>query len=269
MKSYEDMIVIFLDILGSKEMSSFDEKYKIHRIFHESVKQSQDLQETKEKEHVAYTRKLFSFSDCAYVFYKYKPDMEDSRKDLNKLFRVALLNTSLMTLRLLNEGYLVRGGVTYGSAYFDELSFFGPAVERAYLIESKMAITPRILIDQHFGEQVFLDENKIYENSFGPSSPHYNFLPKRSYIPTIVSPDQTEYILNVLYILEMEGSINLGDTLVKHCELKINVTSNLLIQIEKHKDNINITRKLLWKKKYIEASILSLESESNSFTRLI
>ncbi|WHZ39123.1 hypothetical protein QNM34_13750 [Rahnella bonaserana] len=128
MKQYENMVVIFLDILGSKEMSSFEEKYKIHRIFHESVKTSQDLQDTEEKDHVAYTRKLFSFSDCAYFFfYKYKPNIDESRKDINKLFQVALFNTSLMTLRLLNEGYLIRGGVTYGSAYFDELSFFRPS----------------------------------------------------------------------------------------------------------------------------------------------
>lgn len=77
MKQYENMVVIFLDILGSKEMSSFEEKYKIHRIFHESVKTSQDLQDTEEKDHVAYTRKLFSFSDCAYIFYKYKPNIDD------------------------------------------------------------------------------------------------------------------------------------------------------------------------------------------------
>lgn len=269
MENYEDMIVIFLDILGSRDMSSFEEKYKIHRIFHESVKQSQDLQDTIEKEHVAYTRKLFSFSDCAYVFYKYKTDVEDSRKDLSKLFQVALFNTSLMTLRLLNEGYLVRGGVTYGSAYFDELSFFGPAVEEAYLIESKKAVTPRILIDQRFGEKIFLHEKRIYEKVFGPSSPHYNFLPKRSYIPTIVSPDQSEYILNVLYILEMEDSIQLGNASITHCEFKDNVMSNLLIKIEKHKEDPIITRKLLWKKNYIESSMLSLESERNSFTRLV
>lgn len=269
MKNYEDMIVIFLDILGSKEMSSFEEKFKIHRIFHESVKLSQDLQDTKGKEHVVYTRKLFSFSDCAYVFYKYKSDVGESRKDLNKLFQVALLNTALMTLRLLNEGYLVRGGVTYGSAYFDELSFFGPAVEDAYLLESKKAVMPRILIDQRFGEKIFLHENKVYEEVFGPSSPYYKILPKRSYIPTIVSPDGSDYILNLLYILEQEGSIQLGDTLISHCELKKNVTSNLLIKMERYKADSNITKKLQWMKNYIELSMLSLESESNSFTQQV
>ena len=269
MKQYEDMIVIFLDVLGSREMSSFEEKYKIHRIFHESVKKSQDLQDSEGKEHVAYTRKLFSFSDCAYIFYKYKSDTVDSRKDLNKLFQVALFNTSLMTLQLLNEGYLIRGGVTYGNAYYDELSFFGPAVEDAYLLESKKAVTPRILIAPNFGEKILSHERKVYDQVFGPTSPHYNFLPKRSYIPTIVIPDETDFILNKVYILEMEGSIDLGNISISHHGMKESILANILAKLKRYKSDAKITEKLKWMKKYIESSKLSLESESTSFTHLV
>jgi len=269
LNNYEDMIVIFLDILGSKEMSSFEEKYKIHRIFHESVKHSQDLQDSEGKEHVAYTRKLFSFSDCAYIFYKYKPDIDESRKELNKLFQVALFNTSLMTLKLLNEGYLIRGGVTYGSAYFDELSFFGPAVEDAYFLESKKAVTPRILIEPNFGEKILHHEQVVYDEYFGPSSINHRILPKRSYIPTIVMSDGTDFILNKLYILEMEGSIDLGDISISHHEMKENVMSNISDKIEKYKADDKITKKLIWMKNYIESSKLSLEFSSSSFTQLV
>ncbi|MBD2786583.1 hypothetical protein ID858_17865 [Xenorhabdus sp. DI] len=267
MKRYEDMVVIFLDILGSKEMSSFEEKYKVHCIFHESVKRSQELQHTEEKEHVIYTRKLFSFSDCAYVFYKYKPNIDESRKDINKLFQAALFNTSLMTLQLLNEGYLIRGGVTYGSAYFDDLSFFGPAVEDAYLLESKKANTPRVLIDPKFGEKIFLHEKKIYGEVFGPSSPNYNFHPKRSYIPTIVMEDNREFILNKLYILEMEGRMNFGNVLILHNEIKEKVEKNLLYKLEKYKANPRITQKLEWMMNYIKSSTLSLKSKPTGYVQ--
>lgn len=263
------MVVIFLDILGSKEMSSFEEKYKIHRIFHESVKTSQDLQDTEEKDHVAYTRKLFSFSDCAYIFYKYKPNIDESRKDINKLFQVALFNTSLMTLRLLNEGYLIRGGVTYGSAYFDELSFFGPAVEVSYFLESKKANTPRIIIDPDFGEGVFIHEKTIHEDVFGESSPHYNFLPKRSYIPKILISDKDEYILNKLYILEMEGKIDLGNITISHKEMKSNIEKSLNCKLEKYMNDARITQKLEWMLNYIKHSKLSLESDTFGHTLLI
>lgn len=258
-KQYEDMVVIFLDILGSKEMSSFEEKYKIHRIFHESVKKSQDLQNTEGKRHVAYTRKLFSFSDCAYVFYKYKSDTVESKKNINALFQVALFNTSLMTLELLNEGYLIRGGVTYGSAYFDDLSFFGPAVEKAYLLESKKAVTPRVIIDSDFGEKALAHEKMIYEEVYGKSSPYYNLLPKRAYIPTITMPDGNEYILNKLYILEMEGQINIGNTTVSHEKMKLNIERNLNNKLEKYRDNPRITQKLEWMLNYIKHSKSSFE----------
>lgn len=269
MKKYEDMIVIFLDVLGSREMNTFEEKYKIHRIFHESVKKNQDLQDSEGKEHVAYTRKLFSFSDCAYIFYKYKPGIEDSRKDLNNLFQVALFNTSLMTLQLLTERYLIRGGVTYGSAYFDELSFFGPAVEDAYLLESKKAVTPRILIDPNFGEKILIHEKKAYDDVYGPSSPYYKFLPKRKYIPTIVIPYETGFILNKVYILEMDGSIDLGNISISHHGMKENILANISAKIERYKSDARITEKLKWMKNYIESSTLSLESESTGFTHLV
>ncbi len=62
-------------------------------------------------------------------------------------------NTSVSLLRFLNAGYLVRGGVTFGKAYFDELGFFGPAVEEAFRLESKHANVPIVALDSKLGEE--------------------------------------------------------------------------------------------------------------------
>jgi hypothetical protein len=260
-RHYEETIVIFLDILGSREMRSFDEKYKIHKLFHEEIKANQALQETKGKSHVAYTRKLYSFSDCAYVFYKYKPGIDEKRQDLNKLFQVALFNTSLMMLNLLNEGYLIRGGVTYGEAYFDELSFFGPAVENAYLLESKEAKQPRILIDRAFAKAILEHEKKVYCEFFSESNPHYHILPERYFIPTIVNTDENDFILNVFYFLEMEGRTNLGDVEITHDQMKKNVLATLETKLIKYSDDNKIRAKLEWMKNFTEKSNLSLKNK--------
>jgi hypothetical protein len=45
-------------------------------------------------------------------------------------------------------GFLVRGGVTRGSLIHDEHIVFGPALNRAYEMESKQAVYPRVLIDE-------------------------------------------------------------------------------------------------------------------------
>ena len=69
---YNNMVVIFLDVLGSKNMTDFETKLKIHNLFHGSIKESQRRQKSGDLSHVAYDRKLFSFSDCVFIFYFYK-----------------------------------------------------------------------------------------------------------------------------------------------------------------------------------------------------
>lgn len=65
---YEDMVVIFVDLLGTKNNENFDDKLFIHQLFHGEAQ----INATRNKEHVIYERKVYSFSDCAYFFYYYK-----------------------------------------------------------------------------------------------------------------------------------------------------------------------------------------------------
>lgn len=260
---YEQTVAIFIDILGSKDTTGFEEKHNIHTIFHNSILDNQDRQNS--KGHVAYTRKLYSFSDCTFIFYKYKPDITDDRKDVNKLLQVALFNSSNIILELFNAGYIVRGGIAVGDVFFDDMSFFGPAVDRAYELESKMAVTPRILIDPAIGPALLEHETKIYSEVFGESSPHYNFLPKRSYIPSISIEDGDDFILNPLYILEMEGRIPWGKKEISHQDLKTRLLEKINKQIPEYPWDDRVRPKLEWMKQYLENSKVSLiNSEPDS-----
>lgn len=269
MSNYEEMVVIFLDVLGSKEIQGFNEKFKIHQIFHQELKENENRQNTQAKKNVIYTRKIFSFSDCAFIFYKYKSDIDKSRKNINNLLITALFNTSLTILKITNEGYLIRGGVTYGEAYFDDLSFFGPAVERAYLIESKKALFPRVLIDSNFGKKLFNYNKKIKENNFGKKSKYYRFLPKRTYIPSEIIQDKNEFILNFLYILEQEGHLDFYGKNLKYNDVISVIKQTISRNKEKHQNNDKIIQKLEWMNNYIQASKLSLENEIDNVTFMI
>ena len=149
MKEYKDMVVIFVDLLGTQNNTRFEDKLFIHQVFHSEAREN----ESRNLNHVIYDRKVYSFSDCAYFFYFYKEGVEESRKNNMKLIQTAMFNTTLSLLRILNAGYLVRGGVTFGKAYFDELGFFGPAVEDAYRLESKYAKVPIVALDSKLGEE--------------------------------------------------------------------------------------------------------------------
>lgn len=45
-------------------------------------------------------------------------------------------------------GWLVRGGITIGDFYIDDTIVWGPALLRAYELEDKLAIYPRIILDE-------------------------------------------------------------------------------------------------------------------------
>jgi hypothetical protein len=45
------------------------------------------------------------------------------------------------------EGHLVRGGLTAGQIFHTDKAVFGPALNRAYELESKIAVFPRIVVD--------------------------------------------------------------------------------------------------------------------------
>lgn len=62
---------------------------------------------------------------------------------MNKMIR-AVSVWSLMLLR--DHGILVRGGMAVGPLYHDQQVVYGPALVDAYLLESREAKTPRILI---------------------------------------------------------------------------------------------------------------------------
>lgn len=49
-------------------------------------------------------------------------------------------------------GWLVRGGITIGDLYIDETIVWGSALVRAYELEDKIAVYPRVIIDNSIAE---------------------------------------------------------------------------------------------------------------------
>ena len=68
-------LVIFVDILGSQNRVDFQETYKINKIFHEELERNKQ----NDMMHTVYFRKIYTFSDCAYIFYGFKDGISDER----------------------------------------------------------------------------------------------------------------------------------------------------------------------------------------------
>lgn len=152
--SFSKYLVIFVDILGSQNRTDFQETYQINKIFHEELEKNRQ----NDMPHTVYFRKIYTFSDCAYIFYGFKDadTISDERKVVDELFKVALCNCEPIFLRFIKEKILFRGGISYGDAYVDSCRsmFFGDAVNKAYKLESEIAIHPRIVIDDSIATAV-------------------------------------------------------------------------------------------------------------------
>lgn len=160
-EKFSQYLVIFVDILGSQSRTDFQEMYQINTVFHDEFMKNQE----NDRDYTLYFRKIYTFSDCAYIFYGFKDDTPEEKKDLGKMFTTALCNCEPIFLRFLKERIMFRGGISYGNAYIDpnRNMFFGDAVTKAYQMESKEAVHPRILVDSFVAQEI---EDNIVQKTY-------------------------------------------------------------------------------------------------------
>jgi hypothetical protein len=144
MKQYEERVVVFLDILGFKNMVSetIDDNIKYEQV----TKALTYISEVrKENYHGLFSQYDFSgkevsvFSDSIVLSYP--------KETAGSLFYI-LIDLVYICLELNVKGIFVRGGVTYGKLYHKDHICFGPAMIKAYELEQKHAIYPRIIVDE-------------------------------------------------------------------------------------------------------------------------
>jgi hypothetical protein len=138
---YRTCLVSFFDLLGFSKMVEDRPPNEIAsnvRRFHDTARIPREISE-------AFEAKSFQFSDSLVRMMPI-----DSRT--NRKFPVGLLFHEinaivLASIELANCGIPVRGGLTIGPAYFSGSTMFGPAMLRAYHLESRVAVYPRVVID--------------------------------------------------------------------------------------------------------------------------
>lgn len=150
-KDYEEYVVAFVDVLGYKSkieetiLDSYD-TFNVQDLILVGA-----LMELLKKEYTKYENALDVriFSDCMYVF-AVKDNADILFDFLIDLEWIILDSTPIivdLTSQKTKKLNLLRGGVAYGKALINDVSFFGPVVNAVYNMESKDAIYPRIIVD--------------------------------------------------------------------------------------------------------------------------
>ena len=132
---YEKRLTLFLDFLGFSEKVQATETNS--ELLMDLVDALGDAAETANIGN-APDFQATQFSDCLVISYKFE-DPDALFEIVNKL--------SLIVVSLTGRGYLIRGGLTYGQLLHTDKIVVGPAMNRAYFLESKVAKAPRVILD--------------------------------------------------------------------------------------------------------------------------
>ncbi|WP_286884830.1 hypothetical protein [Aneurinibacillus sp. UBA3580] len=153
--------VCFVDILGFSQLikDSFqqgtgnDLLKRLHKSLNEKIAELRPRED--------YVGVLKSFTDNIIIG---KPIHEDGESQLGGIF----LDFAAYQLSLTLEGFFVRGGVSIGEYYGDEEFAFGPALLKAYELESIHAKNPRIILSNEVVSLVNLHIGYYAEPMWAP-----------------------------------------------------------------------------------------------------
>jgi hypothetical protein len=142
-------VFVFMDILGYQEMIRQSEldgnEQETLRNLHKVLGQARVVLD---ESYVSHTLKCFvdkdsfalkAFTDNIVIGWPIDSDAEPE-------FGSAFSKLAMFQFEMAMNGFFIRGGLSVGPAYVDEISVFGSALTEAYLGESTLARDPRIVL---------------------------------------------------------------------------------------------------------------------------
>ena len=158
----EMCLVAWIDILGFKEElraatspAEFKVVYDKVRMVHEefSKESASDDPEFQRETNRTYGRRVISLSDGLVVVQSLKAEARSVFDDYG--FIVGYLeDLRLAQARCAHKGVFLRGGIDFGSFWFEDDILLSPALVEAYAIETKVAKNPAILLPVKIAKQI-------------------------------------------------------------------------------------------------------------------
>jgi hypothetical protein len=147
---YENRITVFLDILGFKNIidSTIDtQKNDIEvqiNLISETFGEIRKLLDVDNPKEFSQSRQVTLFSDSIVISFK-----ED---EISEVF-YTLLEVQHVIINLVLKGIICRGAISFGKLIHTEKMIFGPALNEAYITESKATLYPRIILSKSIIEK--------------------------------------------------------------------------------------------------------------------
>jgi len=155
---YTKQIVVFLDILGFSNMLPGFEKEALDNAdadensYHESPSLNRLLEKFKESIRLITERSCnhYMFSDNICITIDYVVEGTEQAA----LFLEIIQLVNLLNYEFIKEGYFLRGGIDAGWFLDSRDMAAGVPLLEAYQLESKVAVHPRIVVSESFGNLI-------------------------------------------------------------------------------------------------------------------
>lgn len=250
---YADYYVAFLDLLGFKELANSnksEDKEKIYNYFQLIKETTEELKKIESKNDIG----SIIISDSVILSV---PKDTDQLQNIKKL-RELCIAIQKIQFKLAEMDIWLRGGVSSGNAYFShsESQVVGPAYINAYLLEERLAIYPRVVLDNKLVKELELDSaqeliDKV--NNHESCSSEYSALERNILFQwnfghgrkSILTQDVALFVDYLVYAFEEESKLNVIMGNIRNSIYLNNgvyskfrwVTDYLLASCQYHKDH--------------------------------
>ena len=154
----KEHVVAFIDVLGAKKKIQQDVNDSLN-IVHETYNEAIDFLSTLYSGKIDILRpQIKIFSDNIVVA------VPTDIKGRPAALMSVMIYAGMIQHHFLQHKYLVRGGISLGDFFVDDVMLWGTALTRAYEIESTIAIYPRIVLDPRLVGQTQLLNNQVLQN---------------------------------------------------------------------------------------------------------
>lgn len=138
--AYRRAVVTFIDILGFRELVKDGDASKVKRALDTVARFASE----NSQEHDEFSPRSIAFSDCIVRARFLDGANEEEPMGLPFLEMLSMVQAQV---ELVQYDVILRGAITVGDIHLDGPTVFGPALVRAYELESKVALYPRIVVD--------------------------------------------------------------------------------------------------------------------------
>lgn len=147
-------IVAYIDLLGvSNKIKSDDQLLamnKLHNLYSFSVGTIKKIQIEENKD-----IQFKIFSDNIIIAKKLSTEVMQRKRDIRSLLMCAGHFQELSASS--SVGWLLRGGISIGQLFIDDVMVWGEALLKSYYLEDKIANYPRIIVDMKVVDEIVYD----------------------------------------------------------------------------------------------------------------